>query len=462
MKTIRLIMKLAALALLVLALITNNFLPITYLIGIGVVLVVLLLICWNRKVLQIVVVILILLISGGLMYAENVASRLINYNPNQVNAISFFVLKDSKITTIKKAIDKNISTSSIAEEETTSLIQTKLEEKGYTKKISLFQGIQDGIQELYDGKIDVLVIDQAYLSSIAELDPEFTNKTKVIWSFENTTSANSASNAVKVTTEPFIVFLSGIDIEGPISTVSRSDVNIIMVVNPKINSIQTISIPRDAYVGLGCKKGAPLDKLTHAGIYGIGCSVSTIEKLLGITINYYARFNFSSVKDIIYTLGSVQVNNPIEFTSWKWHYPKGLITLDYESALQFARERHSFEDGDIQRGKNQQELIRAVISKMLEPKTLTKIEDLVKVAQNRVDTNMTGKEILSLVRKQIQNNKPWATSSFAMDGVGDYQPTYSMGSQLLYVTKLAPKSIATAKELIKNLMSATAESTATP
>lgn len=452
MKTIRLIMKLAALALLALALITNNFLPITYLIGIGAVLVILLLICWNRKVLQIVIVLLILLTSGGLLYIENAASRLINYNPNQVNSVSFFVLKDSSITTIKKALDKNISTSSIAEEETTALIQQKLEAKGYTQKLSLFQGIQSGIQDLYDGKIDVLVIDQAYLSTIMEYDAEFTNNTKVIWSIENTTNADTASSAVKVATEPFIVFISGIDDFGPVSIVSRSDVNIVMVVNPKTRTIQTVSIPRDAYVGLGCKKGAPLDKLTHAGMFGISCSISTVENLLGIKINYYARANFSTVVSVVGTLGGVTVYSEYAFDSYYMHFNKGMIKLNQQSALAFARERHAFASGDEQRGKNQQELIKGIINKVTEPATLTKIEGIINDVAYSVDTNMTSKEVLSLVRMQIQNNKAWAFGSYVISGVGATRTTYSMGDMPLYVSLLNTKSIAEAKSLIQKTM----------
>jgi len=423
--------------------------------------VILLLICWNRKVLQIVIVLLILLTSGGLLYIENAASRLINYNPNQVNSVSFFVLKDSSITTIKKALDKNISTSSIAEEETTALIQQKLEAKGYKKKLSLFQGIQSGIQDLYDGKIDVLVIDQAYLSSIMEYDAEFTNNTEVIWSIENTTNADTASSAVKVATEPFIVFISGIDDFGPVSVVSRSDVNIVMVVNPKTRTIQTVSIPRDAYVGLGCKKGAPLDKLTHAGMFGISCSISTVENLLGIKVNYYARANFSTVVSVVGTLGGVTVNNEYDFNSYNIHFAKGLITLNQQSALAFARERHAFALGDVQRGKNQQELIKGIINKVTEPATLTKIEGIISDVAYSVDTNMTSKEVLSLVRMQIQNNKAWTFGSYAINGVGATKTTYSLGEMPLYVMLLDTKSIAEAKSLIQKTMMAVLV-TATP
>jgi len=452
MKTIRLIMKLAALALLALALITNNFLPITYLIGIGVVLVILLLICWNRKVLQIVIVLLILLTSGGLLYIENAASRLINYNPNQVNSVSFFVLKDSSITTIKKALDKNISTSSIAEEETTALIQQKLEAKGYKQKLSLFQGIQSGIQDLYDGKIDVLVIDQAYLSSIMEYDAEFTNNTKVIWSIENTTNADTASSAVKVATEPFIVFISGIDDFGPVSIVSRSDVNIVMVVNPKTRTIQTVSIPRDAYVGLGCKKGAPLDKLTHAGMFGISCSISTVENLLGIKVNYYARANFTTVVSVVGTLGGVTVYSEYAFDSYYMHFNKGMIKLNQQSALAFARERHAFASGDEQRGKNQQELIKGMFAKLTSLSTLTKIDGIISATSKSIDTNMSTNELSKLIKKQLDSNKPWEITTSNLSGVGDMKPTYSMGSRLLYVMHPDAASLAQIKQNISDFM----------
>ena len=135
MKIVRLIMKVLALVLLALALFTNHILPTTYLIGIGVVEVLLLLLVWKRKILQIFVVLVMIISSFGLMYSENIIARLVTYNPLQVNSISFFTLKDSPILTIKSGINKKIASSSLVETELNQVIQTQLEKSGYKQTL---------------------------------------------------------------------------------------------------------------------------------------------------------------------------------------------------------------------------------------------------------------------------------------------------------------------------------------
>jgi LCP family protein required for cell wall assembly len=455
MRIIRLILKITAISLLALLLFSNRFLPTNYLIVIGVVEIGLLLLVWKRKVIQVFVILLMMITSMGLMYAESIASRLIKYNPNQVNTASFFTLKDSKILTIKGMVKGTISISSIVEDSNREYIQNKLESNGFIGTMQTFQGIYDGIQSLYDGTTDTIVFEQAYLSTVLEIDPEFINKTKVIWNIENTTETDTGSSAVKVTKEPFILYISGIDVEGPISTVSRSDVNILMVINPVTNKIQTVSIPRDAYVGLGCRKNLPLDKLTHAGIYGVSCSIKTIENLMGIKINYYARVNFTSLMGIIDAIGYINVDSKYDFEKGGVKIHKGINKLDGYGALVFARVRKEVPGGDITRSLNQQEVIRAILERIQEPLMLTKIESVIRAVEGNVDTNFKGSELLSLLRKQLQNNKPWTISAYSIAGTDMKKATYSMGSMLLDVVKLDSAKIAEAKQLISNIMNVT-------
>jgi LCP family protein required for cell wall assembly len=452
MRAIRLLLKTTAIALLALTLSTNRFLPINYLIIIGVVEIGLLLLVWKRKVIQIFIVLLMMITSMGLMYAENIASRLIKYNPDQINTASFFTLKESKILTVKSLVKGTISISSIVEDTNREYIQKKLESNGFKSTMKSFQGIYDGIQSLYDGQIDTIVFEQAYLSTVLEIDPDFINKTKVVWSVNNTTVNNNDSSAVKVTKEPFIVYLSGIDIEGPISTVSRSDVNILMAINPVTNKIQTISIPRDAYVGLGCKRNLPLDKLTHAGIYGVGCSIKTIENLMGIKINYYARVNFTSLMKIVNALDYINVNSNYDFSKGGVTIHKGVNKLNGYGALVFARVRYEIPGGDVTRSLHQQEVIRAILARLQEPLMLTKIESIIGAVQGNVDTNIKGSELLSLLRKQLQSNKPWTISAYSIAGKNELRPTYSMGAMLLYVVQLYNEKIEEAKKLIDTVM----------
>ena len=212
-----------------------------FLIGIGVVETLLLLLVWKRKILQIFVVIVMLLTSFGLLYTEDIVARLVTYNPYQINTVSFFVLKDSSIININRAIDKRIASSSVVEPSMNTLIQTKLTELGYTQTLITFEGVTDGVNMLFNDQIDVIVLEEAYLDAILEINPEFLLKTKVIYSIQNKIVKEPMPSGVDVTKEAFTVYISGIDQPGDISVESRSDVNILMTVNPVTHTIQMVS-----------------------------------------------------------------------------------------------------------------------------------------------------------------------------------------------------------------------------
>ena len=167
------------------------------------------------------------------------------------------------------------------------------------------------------------------------------------------TKSKSIAKKVKVTKESFNIFISGIDTYGKISSVSRSDVNMVVTVNPKTKQILMTSIPRDYYVTLHGVKGYK-DKLTHASLLGIENSVMTVEDLLDIDINYYIKVNFSSVINVVDSLGGVDVYSEYDFTSIDgYHYSKGYNKVNGEEALSFVRERKAFASGDNQRIKKQ-------------------------------------------------------------------------------------------------------------
>jgi LCP family protein required for cell wall assembly len=305
---------------------------------------------------------------------------------------------------------------------------------------------------LFSGGIDVLVLDNSVRDYLIEIDPKFEAKTKIIWTVEKTSIKEVIVKEVDISKKPFIVMISGIDIAGPISLRSRSDVNIIMVVNPTTNKILTVSIPRDTYVPLGCETGA-FDKLTHSGMFGVNCTVKTIENLVGINVNYYLRVNFSSLTKIIDVVGNIDVYSKYTFTTEDGSYYKsGMNSLNSAKALTFARARHQFESGDIQRGLNQQEVIKGLINKLTSPATLTKINGIITATSKSIDTNMTTDDISKLVKKQIENNQPWEITTSNLSGVGDMQPTYSMGDRLLYVMQPDAASLAQIKKSIEEFM----------
>jgi len=467
MKVVRLMMKALAVLLLLVAVFTNHILPTSYLIGIAAVEILLLLLVWKRKVLQIFVVIVMIISSFGLLYSENIIARLVTYNPLQTNSVSFFTLKESSILTVKSAITKKIASSSLVETKLNEVIQTELEKQGYKQTLGTFEGIYDGVQELYDGVIDVLVMDEAYIDTILTIDENFLMKTKVIWAIKNTVERVPIVSEKDVITEAFTVYIEGNDSYGELKVKGLNDVNILMTVNPITHSIKMVSVPRDSYVPLdktscGLSSGLTntLDKLTHAGTKstGVNCVVGTLEKVFNIKIDYYLQMNFSSFKKIIAALGTITVNNAEAFTEdisgKKFYFEKGIITLDSLNALYFARQRHGFIMGDLQRVKNQQEVIKGVMDKITELSTLTKIESIVSAIQGSIDTNMLPAEVMALARAQIQNlSFKWTFSSYDLTGHSDSQGTLSMGyGRPLYVFQLDVTSIAAARQALLDNM----------
>ena len=235
--------------------------------------------------------------------------------------------------------------------------------------------------------------------------------------------------------KPFNVYISGIDVSGPISTNSRSDVNIIMTVNPNTKKILLTTTPRDYYVTIPGISGDVRDKLTHAGIYGVDASMSTLESIYDIDISYYARVNFTSLIKIVDALGGVDVYSEYAFTTAHGNYSiqKGTNHLNGDTALAFSRERYSFEDGDNQRGKNQEAVLTAIIQKAMSPAILTKANQILSTVGDSVETNMTQDEMAKLINMQLSDGASWTIESQAAVGTGDNQACYSSGSQLLYV-----------------------------
>ena len=251
--------------------------------------------------------------------------------------------------------------------------------------------------------------------------------------------------------ETFVMYLSGIDTYGGISARSRSDVNILAVVNTKLKKILLLSTPRDYYVDYNVTDGAK-DKLTHAGIYGVEASMDALERLYGIQIDYYLRINFSGFVDIIDALGGIDVNSEYEFTVEPIKtYHVGINHLTGLEALAFARERYSFADGDYQRAKNQMEVIRAVVAQCASSSLLKNYASVMNAVSGSFETNMPDDQIASLVRMQLADMAQWEVTSYTSTGTGMYAETFSMPGQQLSVIEPDPASVEEAKRLIQEL-----------
>lgn len=315
-----------------------------------------------------------------------------------------------------------------------------------------YNNIADLVESLEESETDALVIEESTYTILSEENSEFTNKVKIIYTFSLDIKTEKIDKSVDVTKDAFNIYISGIDSYGKITSVSRSDVNIVATVNPKTNEIILTSIPRDYYVRLHNTTGYK-DKLTHAGIYGIDKSVETIEDLLEIDINYYLKVNFTSLINVVDELDGIKVYSKYSFTSRDgYQYNEGYNSLNGKEALSFVRERKAFKDGDRVRGQNQQAVLEAIINKALSPKIITKYNGILNSLDGKFVTNMDDDDITALIKRQLNNNKSWSFSTINLEGKDGYEYTYSYYANKLYVMIPDENSVEEAKEKIKTVL----------
>jgi len=306
-------------------------------------------------------------------------------------------------------------------------------------------------EDLDDGDISAVLILDSYLDLLGTDMIIDKDEFREIYSFEVKVEISKMQTNVDVVSEPFHIFVSGIDTYGEISSVSRSDVNMVVSVNPVSKKILLTSIPRDYYVSLHGISGYK-DKITHAGLYGIDVSVGTVSDLLGIDINYYVKVNFTSVIDIVEALEGVEVYSEHAFTSIDgYKFKKGYNNVDGEKALSFARERQAFAIGDRQRVKNQQELLRAILKKCFSSEIIYKYSKLLDSLEGSFVTNVPTSKISDFIKMQIDDMSNFEIISNSLSGSDSYNYTYTVSSNKLYVMEVDLDSVQQAHDLIIKL-----------
>ena len=368
---------------------------------------------------------------------------------------SVIVLKDSSYEKIEDIKNKEVGLVSYQSEGKEKSKEHLSSEVSVNYKD--FETPQDLENALLDKNIDVIMIEDSYVEMFKEINENFESLIRVIYTFSIQMKTEDISKDVSVTKEPFSIYISGIDTYGKISSVSRSDVNIVATINPTTNQILLISIPRDYYVKLHGTTGYN-DKLTHAGIYGVDMSVKTIEDLLGININYYVKVNFSSVIKIVDVLGGVDVYSEYTFKSYSgYNFTKGYNHMNGEQALDFARTRKAFASGDRQRGKNQQAVLEALIKKCSSAAVITKYSTLLDSISGSFQTNMSTKEITAIAKYQLDKMPEWNIKSISLDGGDAYNYTYSYGRSKAYVMVPYESSIKEAQQALSDILGGTVQ-----
>lgn len=474
MKTIGWIISVIQLAVSILAGVLtwkSNMLPIPYEIAAIVILILLLILTrwmmWHyhpkKKFIAGLIISLIINILCGIgsyyLYGVVHTIKKITDASTETTVYGVYVLKDNSAEKIQDASEYSFGIMSAIDRDNTDKVLKKIQKdtdvqpttSEYDDMLTLAKGLQDS-------QVQAIVLNEAFLNTITETEgyEDFADQTKEIASYDITVEVPKATVTIEDDSAQngvFTVFMSGIDVAGPISTTSRSDVNILAVVNPNTYQVLLLSTPRDYYVPLSISNGVK-DKLTHAGIYGINTSMDTLGMLYGTNVDYYFRINFSGFKDVIKALGGIEVESDYTFTAYDGHsFSEGLNHVDAEQALAFARERHAFGSGDRQRGKNQMAVIIGIINKLMSPAILSNYSELMNGLEGSFETSIPYSEISRLVQKQMSNGGDWNIQRYSVDGAGESNYTYSMPSQSVYVMVPDQSTIDQAKayiDMVKN------------
>ena len=412
---------------------------------------------FSKILFSIIALLLTVIYVVGIKYIDNTIEFVgnmtgINY---ETQKYSVMVLNNSNYLKMNDLSKRNIGFLST----NTHLDKTKktLKEKSEISFVSKnYEDIGTMIASIYNSEISAVVLDDSYIELLTENNVSFVTESKVIYTYEVRFVADETENEQKVDIkkDPFALYISGSDSRTTVYARARSDVNIVAIVNPNTNKILLVSIPRDYYVQLHGTTGRK-DKLTHAGIYGIDMSKNTIQDLLGININYYAKVSFSTVINVVDVIGGLDLYSDINFkarANKNCVFITGVNKVDGACALAFARERYAYTTGDRHRGENQQAVITAIINKLNNPIYLTKYNDILKAIDGSFETNMSYDEITSMVKYQLSDLKSWQVESISLDGTGSMLPTYSMGSRNLYVMIPNEQTVTAAKAKISEYL----------
>ena len=363
-------------------------------------------------------------------------------NKSQLNGVSVGTLRNIGTQGSKKVL-KELSNDGIV-----------LKQKEYDSLSALLEGF-------YNGEVASIIINESSRSQILDMESyaDFDNNTRVIYQtsykVENTDKAKSVTD---ITSKPFNVLISGSDTRGGFDENGRSDVIMVATVNPKTHTILLTSVPRDFYVttacdaGDGCMEGA-LDKITHTGIHGTNTTKRTVEKFLGIEINYTFKVGFDTVTDLVDALGGVDVTVApgYAYSNSQITIHEGVNHLNGAQALEYARERYAYAEGDRQRTKNQQQVLMGIVNEATKPSVITKYASIMDAMSNTFSTTMSNDEISDLIKYQINNNPKWKMEQYMVDGTGDTLMCAELGDAA-YVMVPDQSTVKTAKDKINAVL----------
>ncbi len=409
-------------------------------------------IIWVRRV---AVILLCLLLTYGTIIANTLQESLEAITQPETATtinVSLITIRDGGAKQLDELSGKKIGIQTANDKENSSYVKDQLSKESELKNVTYVEDIEyEGLyQQLIEGEIDALIITDYYFKTLLkESHPTIEDDIFILKSYQKKKATKLSESTKDIRYEPFTVYIAGVDEGDDPSIDARSDVNIVLIVNPLANHIEMVSIPRDSFVP-NPALGNASDKLTHLGLNGVENSMLGLEQVLGFEIDYYVKLNFFSVIDIIDAIGEIEVDVPVSFCEQDEYRSfaqddliclnEGIQKINGKQALAFARHRKSYTD--VMRGKAQQEVIKGTINVLTSTAGVMNINEILKIASKAVSTNMPMDQVTNFVSAQLDNPKPWTIDSIVLENGADAMlVTASMPAQELYVMLLNPADI---------------------
>lgn len=432
---------------------------------------------WRNKLWKLVLGLVALVLSAGMIYATVATNAVLETlsrvsSTGSVKTVVVRVRENDSAQKIGDTFGYTYGYLAQTDTDTTDALLTHLKEGLGQVKTKSYDTPTALADALYNREVDAVILGKGMVSTLKQTDgyKDFTSRTREIYTYDVTHEPDPIAPNANISRQPFVVYCSGTD-ERISDTLlnTRSDANILAVVNPSTHKILLVNIPRDYYLPLPFN--GEMDKLTHFSVYsdkGMDEPIEALNTLLGVKADYYARVNFSGLMDIVDALGGIDVTSPVDFTTVAMEMPnengdggyhdesftftEGVNHLNGREALAFSRERSAFAQGDVQRGRNQMAVLQAIIDKATSPAILSGYQDVLKAVSDSVLTNMPQQDILKLVKLQLEDKVDWDISTYTLSGTTDMQDCFTTGFPL---SVLVPdeSSVAAARRMIRELIS---------
>lgn len=433
---------------------------------------------WQKKARhgkQVFGYILSILIVAGCLVGSGAVGRVLNTvtsitAPQKVSVVlEVYVRADDKAEYLQDtagytfALPEDISQTEIA-----PVLDELKELLGGDLTTKLYPNITTQMEALFSGDADAVILNSAYLTILEDVEgfEDYESKIRLIHEEiveqEVPQETQSASKLPLIPVRPqkpeeeaytgMLLYASGIDSRHNVHTNGRSDVNILVAVNPVTHQILLINTPRDTYVENPASGKNAMDKLTHLGLWGTENSMEALGILYGFEPEYSARINFSGFETLVDAVGGVTIYSDVAFTAYGQTYiQKGANYLNGEQALHFARERKTLAGGDNTRGKNQMKLIAAIVDKMSASTLLRNYDEILESLEGMFVTDMPAEKIGQLVQTQLSEMPKWEIFSCALTGQGTSDKCWSSGTYA-YVMYPDEESVEHISELIEMVL----------